>query len=231
MAVKKPEVVPHIMIVTPSYDGKVELQYSIALAETYHLLKANGIGVTISMEPNSSILPASRNRLTERFWQSDATHMLCIDADIGWPPEAVLAMLRHNKEFVAGVYPSRKLQGFIFRPVYKDIQTQELLVEDNLIKMEGVPAGFMLISREAIKKMRDFYPELYYAPKDPRDDSESTYALFNNEIIDGQFWGEDYVFCNRALKAGIDIWADPLIQFNHAGKIGLLAEILVNKKD
>jgi hypothetical protein len=105
-----------------------------------------------------------------------------------------------------------------------------MVVNNHLIKMEAVPAGFMLISREAIKKMRQFYPELYYAPKDPRDNTESTYALFNTELIEGQFWGEDYVFCKRALAAGIEIWADPFIMFDHAGNVGMLAEIFKNKE-
>ena len=231
MAVKKPETQPHVMIVTPAYSGTVHCPYAISLAETYALLTSHGIKVSFQIEPNGSLLVASRNRLTERFWQSDATHMLCIDSDLGWPAQAVLAMLQTGKEFVAGVYPSRKEKGFIFRPCYKDQNTQELITENHLIKMEAVPAGFMLVARSAIKKMRQHFPELYYSPKDPRDDSESTYALFNTELIGGQFWGEDYVFCLRAKQAGIDIWADPLIQFDHAGTVGMLAEILTKKED
>jgi hypothetical protein len=190
----------------------------------------HGVKVSIRIEPHSSLLVAARNRLTEIFWISDATHMLCIDADLGWPAQAVLAMLESKKDFVAGVYPSRKEKGFIFRPEYKDYETGKLTVENHLIKMEGVHDGIMLLSREAIKKMRKYYPELYYAPKDPRDNTESTFALFNTEVIDGQFWGEDYVFCKRATVAGVDIWADPLIQFDHAGNIGSLTDILTDEK-
>jgi hypothetical protein len=229
VAVKKLEVQPHIMIVTPAYSGTTHVQYAISLAETFYLLNLHGIKVTFQIEPSSSILSAARNRLTERFWQSDATHMLCIDSDLGWPAQAVLAMFDAKKEFIAGVYPSRKEKGFIFRPQYEDKQTQKLIREKHLVKMEAVPAGFMLISRSAIKKMRNHYPEMYYSPKDPRDDSESTYALFNTELFDGEFWGEDYVFCRRAGAAGIDIWVDPLIQFDHAGTIGSLCEVLSNQ--
>lgn len=219
----------HVFIVTPAYDGKVFAQYAISLMETKLLLESKGIKVTVRIEPNGSLLVASRNRLTELFWESEATHMLCIDNDLGWPAQAVLAMLQSDKEFVAGIYPSRKEKGFIFRPIYKE--DESLLTENHLIKMEAVPAGFMLLKREAIKKMRKKFPELYYSPKDPRDDSESTYMLFNTELIDGAFWGEDYVFCLRASKAGVDIWADPLIQFDHAGTIGMLAEILIRKPE
>jgi hypothetical protein len=34
------------------------------------------------------------------------------------------------------------------------------------------------------------------------------------------------VFCRRARQAGIDIWVDPFIQFNHNGKIGMLFEYM-----
>lgn len=217
----------HVFIVTPAYDGKVFAQYAISLAETFHLLESNGIKVTLRLEPNGSLLVASRNRLTEMFWESGATHMLCIDNDLGWPAQAVLAMLQADKEFVAGVYPSRKEKGFMFRPILNEVGA--LITEKHLVKMEGVPAGFMLIKREAIEKMRNAFPELYYSPKNPKDNSESTYMLFNTELIDGEFWGEDYVFCKRAMKAGIDIWVDPLIQFDHAGTIGMLAEIFTNQ--
>lgn len=231
MAVKQPIITPHIMIVTPAYSGDVFGAYATSLAETYHLLMSHGIKVTMLVEPNGSLLVASRNRLTERFWQSDATHMLCIDSDLGWPPEAVLAMLSQDKEFIAGVYPSRKMKGFIFRPWLDDPTSEQLITDKHLVKMEAVPAGFMLIARSAIEKMRGQYSDLYYSPADPRDDSESTYALFNTEVINGQFWGEDYVFCKRAIAAGIEIWVDPLIQFNHAGTVGALVEALTQKKE
>ena len=139
-------------------------------------------------------------------------------------------MLKTGKEIVAGVYPARPkpngVKGFMFRPV-----TQEngaLVVENHLIKAEGVPAGFMLISRGALEKMRNNFPELYYGPKDERNQSESTYCLFNTELYDGEFWGEDYVFCRRALESGIEIWIDPLITFDHGGTIGALHEILTD---
>ena len=218
----------HLLIVTPAYDGKVNVPYAISLLQTASLLESKGIRVSMRIEPNGSLLVATRNRLTEAFWQSDATHMLCVDNDLGWPAEAVLAMLNADKEFVAGVYPSRKEKGFTFRPLYDENNC--LIAEKHLIKVEAVPAGFMLLKKEAIQKMRDAHPHLYYEPKDPKNLTEKTYMLFNTEIIDGEFWGEDYVFCKRAEAAGIDIWVDPLIQFDHAGNIGMLIEALVPKQ-
>jgi hypothetical protein len=218
---------PHVLIATPAYSGKVNVQYALALSDTIGLLRASGVTVSTKIVTSGSLLVAERNRLLEYFFQSDATHILCIDGDLGWPAQAVLAMLQTQKDFVAGVYPARGAKAFTFRPV---LDSKEAIVRDNhLLKMEYVPSGFMLISKEAVKKMRDFFPELYYSPKDPRSEKESTFCLFNTEVYEGEFWGEDYVFCRRAREAGVDIWVDPLIQFDHDGNIGMLMEALSDK--
>lgn len=216
---------PHIMIATPAFNGLVNIQYALSLSYTMGMLQQQNIKVSPLVVPSGSLLVAERNRLLEAFWNSGATHILCIDSDLGWPPQAILAMLEQNKEFVAGVYPARgKTNSFTFRPALNEIGA--IVQEKHLLKMEYIPAGFMLITREAIGKMRDKFPETFYKPKDERSDAESAYCLFNTEVLDGEFWGEDYVFCRRARQAGIDIWVDPLIQFDHAGTIGMLLECL-----
>lgn len=219
-----------LFIATPAYDGKVNVSYVMSLLNTTEMLRANGIEYMLHIPTSSSLLVAERNRILELFWMSDATHALLIDSDLGWPAEAVIAMLNEDKEIVAGVYPARPkpngVKGFMFRPILNP--DGSLVTKKHLIKAEGVPAGFMLISKDAIKKMRDKFPELYYAPKDSRNDSESTYCLFNTEIIDGEFWGEDYVFCHRALIADVEVWIDPLITFDHGGTIGALHSILTD---
>ena len=220
---------PKIMIATPAFDGKVHIQYALSFANTVQILSNHGIGVQPCVVRSGSLLVAERNRLLEEFWQSDCTHILCIDSDLGWPAQAVLAMVDADKEFVAGCYPARsdKENSFFFRP-QKDENV--VLIQDarykHLIKMDYVPAGFMLIARSAIQKMRDKFPELYYEPKDARCKTENTYCFFNTEVWNGEFWGEDYVFCRKAREANVEIWVDPLIQFDHAGKVGMLLELL-----
>ena len=52
------------------------------------------------------------------------------------------------------------------------------------------------------------------------------YCFFDTQVYEGEFWGEDFVFCRRAREAGIEIWVDPLIQFDHAGTLGMLIQAL-----
>lgn len=220
-----------IMIATPAFNGTVNIQYLISYAETFAALKQNGIEVEHLVVRSSSLLVAERNRIIEAFWQSDCSHILCIDSDLGWPVQAVFAMLQQNKDFIAGVYPARSdtENAFTFRPALND--DASIVQENHLLKMEYIPAGFMLLSRQCIEKMRNYHKDLFYKSKDASNGHESAYAFFNTEIYEGEFWGEDYVFCRNARLAGIDIWVDPLIQFDHNGKIGMLIDALTTKKD
>lgn len=220
-----------VFIGTPAYDGKVDVQYAMALIDTCELLRANSYEPIIRVPVCGSLLVADRNRILEMFWQSGADYLLCIDSDLGWDPRAVIKLLKSGKDFCGGVYPGRKGNGFTFRPITEEDGRIVMCPETLLLKMEYIPAGFMLLTRNALKKMRDKFPELYYTPKDKRSQAESAYCLFNTEVWEGEFWGEDYVFCRRAQQAGLEIWVDPLIEFNHAGVVGSLIEILTTDKN
>lgn len=215
-----------LMIATPANAGLVNIQYCISYSNTVNLLNQNGIEVAPLIVKSGSLLVAERNRLIEAFWQSDCTHVLCIDADLGWPAEAVLAMLQQNKEFVAGVYPARGGDhAYLYRPIADE--TGRIKTENHLLAAEYIPAGFMLISKPAIEKMREKLPHLYYEPKIKSPENPPPgYCFFNTEIYEGEFWGEDYTFCRNARQAGVEIWVDPLIQFDHAGTIGALIQAL-----
>lgn len=214
----------HVFIASPAMGGKVNIQFALSLVNLNIALRDKGISISNNISKSGSLLVAERNKLVEEFYRSDATHALFVDSDLGFPPEAVLAMLETGKEFIAGVYPARTTQTdeleYLIRPKLND--GNKLVFENHLIAAEYIPAGFMLISREAITKMRDKFPELHYQPKMEGKEDEHAYMFFNTELHEGEFWGEDYVFCRRAREAGIDIWVDPLIEFDHDGKRGAL---------
>jgi hypothetical protein len=217
-----------IFIATPAFDGRVHIPYALSFADTSVALKQAGYEVKSYLVGSGSLLVAERNRIIQTFWDSNCDYMLCIDSDLGWATQGVLEMLKQDKEFMCGIYPARGTDGktFIFRPALN--KDGSIIQEKHLLKMEYIPAGFMLIKRSVIVKMRDKFPELYYEPKDPRNNPEPGYAFFNTEIYEGEFWGEDFVFCRRAREAGVEIWCDPLIEFDHAGSRGMLTSALVN---
>ncbi len=210
-------------MITPAFDGKTHVEYTISFSSTILHLESIGIKTDFFISTSGSLLCAERNRLLKRFLESDASHVLCIDSDLGWSPISVEKILEHDMDFIGGLYPSRKDKSFMYRPSKQENGALIVHPSKGLIKMECIPAGFMLIKRHVIEKMMKDNPQDHFVPKDGSPDG---YALFNTEMYEGEFWGEDYIFCNKARASGFDIWIDPLIQFSHAGIIGMFAETL-----
>lgn len=224
-----------IFVATPAYEGKVYVQYAMMLLDLQKILETHGYEVLVRLPVGGSLLVADRNRIIQMFWESEADYLLCLDNDLAFDPRYILRMLDQiqttQKDFIGGVYPSRDGKGFNFRPALEEDSRIVQCRETALLKMEYIPAGCMLMTRELISKMRDHFPELYYCPKDIRSKAESAFCFFDTQVWEGEFWGEDYVFCRRVREAGFDIWVDPTIVFNHAGVIGSLMESLTDKKE
>lgn len=218
-----------VFISTPAYEGKVYVQYALSLVDTCTLLLQNNYEPVIRIPTGGSLLVADRNRIIQAFWESECDYLLCLDSDLGWDPRAVIKLLKSGKDFTGGVYPTRQGRGFTFRPTTDESGKIDMCSTTKLLKMEYIPAGFMLLTRKAIKQMREHFQHLYYCPKGSTNPLEAGYCLFDTEVWQGEFWGEDYVFCRRAREAGLDIWVDPLINFDHAGIRGALIEVLTNK--
>lgn len=220
-----------LMIVSPCHGGKVENIFVDSLIKTCKILTESNIDHEVFLPTTGSILSRERNELMQYFMDSDCSHILCIDSDLSWSPESVLDMFKLDKDFLAGVYPARTNDGvkrYIFNA---DLNPNgSLKCENELLKMLHVPAGFMMIKRELVEKLRNHYPELKYTNDGGVKNVDEAYAFFNTELIDGHFWGEDFVFCKRVIDAGIDIWCYPKIHFVHAGIPGGIYEILTNKK-
>jgi hypothetical protein len=220
-----------LMIASPCYQGKCDTSFTLSLIQSLYILDHAGIQAQILLPETGSILAKERNDIVEAFWQSDCTHLLCIDSDVSWQPDAPMKFLNYDVDFIAGVYPARRntpnIPKYLFNP---ETDANGQVTQDEktkLLKMKGVPAGFMMLSKKCIETMRNHFPEKQYKGSNNFD---SAFSFFNTEVRDGYMWGEDYVFCQNAIDAGIDIWCDPSINFVHAGIPGNLNEILTSVK-
>jgi hypothetical protein len=212
-----------VTIATPAYDHKVTAEYAMSLASTVSLLNSQGIEHHINFLMGDSLVVSARNKIVEQFWNSDSTHLLCIDSDLSWPPLAVLACIQSKKEFIGGLYPTRygNNKDFIYRPSLDSSGNK--ILDGYLMKVDYMPAGFMLMERGVIKKLRLKFPELKF--KSQHDPNDRGYCFFNTELHDDEFWGEDFIFCKRLREAGIDLWVDTLIPFKHGKNFGSVGQL------
>jgi hypothetical protein len=231
------ETVPRkrIFVGTPAYEGKVYVQYAMMLLDLQKILEMHGYQVNIRLPVGGSLLVSDRNRILQMFWESGDDYLLCLDSDLAFNPNYILQFIEQmnktNKDFIGGVYPSRDGKGFNFRPSLEEDSKIVQCKETGLLQMQYIPAGCMFMTRNLIGKLRDHFPELHYKPKEEKSDASPGVCLFDTQVWEGEFWGEDYVFCRRVREAGFDIWINPTIVFNHAGVHGSLMQTLTNKKE
>ena len=218
------------MIASPCHHGKVDNVFTLSLIQSLYILDHNSIQTVVLLPATGSILAKERNKIIKAFIDSDCTHLLMIDSDIGWPASTPFNFLNLNKDIVAGIYPARcntsHENKFIFLP---DLASDGSIITNKsktLLKILRAPAGFMMVTKDAILKMQEKHHDLKYEGIDINGNKEEGFVLFNTELKDGKFWGEDYVFCRNAIEAGINIWCDPTITFNHSGFIGCLSDVL-----
>src|SRR5512139_1137330 len=88
----------HAYVVTPAYDGKVECNFSQALAEAAYCAPLYGIRMTAGVMGNGAFIDLARNVFVKKFLTeyTDTTHLFFIDADLKFQPNAFIGLLQSN---------------------------------------------------------------------------------------------------------------------------------------
>lgn len=192
---KEPKKQVHIYLATPAYDGKVQTDFAMSVAETCQLATAMGIRVTMCMMRNNIFIDHARNHFARLFLESDATHLFYLDADLRFEPRAVVGLATAGLDICAGVYPKRQdpeeyPARFAINP-----ETDGIWTEGEWVLCSRVPTGFLCISREVVQKMWDAATEYHNASEEP------VRRLFYTYINDkGTLVGEDFAFCEDYEK-------------------------------
>lgn len=178
-------------------------------------LADRGDKVTIFDESGNAMIGDCRGLIVARFLESDATDLVFIDSDVSWEAGALLKLVDHPVDFVAGIYPQRR------DPINYCVQwvqeRAELWAdpETGLLEVAGVPAGFMRLSRSMLEQMVDHYSDTaFYCAEAP---NQTVHALFDPYRIGKLKFGEDYSFCKRWRDIGGRVWVDPEIRLGHCG--------------
>lgn len=198
-----------IMIAVPAYTGQVTCATQSAILDAVFMLQGMGIAATVRQRAGDCYIDLARNALAAEFLASDASHLLFIDADVGFPAEALTRLVVAQKPFIAGLYPKKSLEPAW--PVEFDTDYIASDPETGLVEAAGVPTGFLLLHRSVFEVM---HPSMQsYVDHN----GESRHAYFQCEIHGGRWWGEDFTFCRRWRALGGRIWFAPSLVLQHVG--------------
>lgn len=200
-------------IATPAYDGKVDTDYALSLADSVMLAASMSVGCQVACMGNGAFIDIARNNFVRMFLESDCTHLFFIDADLKWEPRAFIGLLASGLPVVAGMY--RRRQDPEEYPVkYKEDEEGGLrIVNGGWVECERVPTGFLCIERGIIEEMAKDAKrwKQHNAPDIP--------ALFYTQVLeDGRYMGEDFSWCDdycEKYDTYIHVWPD--FDFIHGG--------------
>ena len=203
----------HAFVATPAYNGKVDTDYAIALAESCQMATMHGIRVTAVVISNSCFIDLCRNTLVAMFLKTDCTHLFFIDSDLRWEPRALVGLLKSGRPVCAGAY--RKREEPESYPLTWIEEDGGVRLDGGWLKCSRVATGFLCIERRVIEEMAASSRLITQASPDfphvPR--------LFYTDVLeDGRFIGEDYAWCDDYLaKYGDPIYLWPDFDMVHGG--------------
>ena len=222
-----------LIIATPSHSGTYDGSYMESLYATTQALGGWGAQVLWLKEQYTADIALARAKLISTFIRSNSSHMLMIDADMGWNVDAVIRLFYAKKDIVAVAGP-KKRYPLQFAANHTDASGNpiDLKYDTKSATMEvsEVGAAFMLITRECALKMAQAYPQLEYLGVT----GEPEWALFNPFVDDKRYFSEDFSFCRRWRDIGgtVHICAD--IPLKHTGTHqfeGALQQTLQNNRE
>ena len=232
-----------VMVATPMYGGLCNGSYTLGLLTAVGVFSRNGIGMQYAHMMNESLITRARNSLAKDFLESECSHLMFIDADIGFNPQDIIRMLHADKDIICGIYPKKEINWVeVTKAVHAGVPPQELhrhtgsfvvnlvnnekcLEGDRYTPMEiaNGGTGFMLIKREVfeglIGKVPVYNNDVFAAVETDRklQPINEFFATSVTDDGDSRLLSEDYHFCKIARQAGFKVWAAPWAELTHTG--------------
>lgn len=190
---------PKVMLGLPCFDHH---KYRMRRALESMVLYSQDAGIRIGEpeSPRGAMLPIQRAECV-KMALGQCDYLLFVDSDMVMQANALVRLLGRDVDIVSGLYFSRTPP---FQPIAGKLidGKWEALAEwpeRELIEVDGVGAGFLLIKTEVLK------------------DTPEPHWLWSWDEKNG-YGGEDYFFCQQAKKAGFKVWLDTSLELTHIGE-------------
>jgi hypothetical protein len=204
-----------VHICMPCYGGMLTESTFMSFVKWGNTARQLGIDWTMETMTNESLITRARNTLTAKFLlNTDSTHLMFIDADIGWEPWHLLVMLNADKDVIGGLYPMKSL------PIKWCVNGFDGAKEDGqLQEVSKTGTGFLLIKRHVFEKLNK-HPHVIPFKNDigldPALDAHMK-TYFDTGVRENRYYSEDWAFCENWRDLGGEVWVDKRVLLKHSG--------------
>lgn len=240
----------HLFVASPMYGGLCYGFYVQSCLQLQTLCKNANMNLSFSYLFNESLIQRARNLLTHHFLQSEATHMMFIDADIRFNPNDIFPMIEADKDIICGIYPKKEINWQTVRNAINagvpddqlkhhtgafvvnlvDYQTEVTVPINQPVEIWNGGTGFMLIKREVFEGLIGKVPMYLNNVLDLQSNKngETIHEFFATQIEPESklLLSEDYDFCKKARNNGYKVWAAPWVQLAHVGTYAFEGQLL-----
>ena len=232
----------HLVVATPCFGGQVSSIYAGSIFRLQRALHAkSNVDLKVQLRDGDALITRARANLVTLFLDDPAaTHLLFVDADIGFAPEQVFRLIESGADVVAGVYPIKRINwekarraleskrpdvsGASLDYVLEIDDPDHVTVVRGFTRVRYAGTGFLMIRRHVLERMcaHPNYASLQFFREHSHDaltGSPNRFALFDCMIDakSGTYLSEDFAFCRRWTDIGGEIWADLESNLDHVG--------------
>lgn len=211
-----------VLICVPAYGQNVTAHTMQAIYSTGQWLTANKIANQLVWFSGADIVEVRNLFLT--IWydaKPEYSHMLFVDADMGFPPELVRDMLRFDKPLLGTIYAKRKTPASLVGTLYEGHSSKDMV--RGFLPAQDMGCGVMMITRAMVEHMLEKMPELNDALPSVLAQASDNFGIKRlirafDPIREGpRRLSEDVSFCHRWKQCGGEIWANVAHSISHVG--------------
>jgi hypothetical protein len=205
-----------VHICMPCYGGMLTESTFMSYIKWANTCRQLGLDWTMETMTNESLISRARNTLVAKFLNNpDSTHLMFIDADIGWEPWHLLVLLDRDVDVIGGLYPMKSL------PIKWVVNGFEGADEgpDGLQEVSKTGTGFMLVKRHVFEKL-NAHPAVKPFNNDiglPKELDQHLKTYYDTAVRENRYYSEDWTFCENWRDLGGKVWVDKRVLLKHTG--------------
>lgn len=167
------------------YGGLARTGFMRSLLALDEACVARRLRLRTELGGGEALVSRARAGVLAQFLAGEATHLLIVDSDVSFTPEAIFRLLASGKDVAGAPGPDGALAP-----------------------------GLMLLSRHAAQAVADAHPELRASLRDVRGAQTAEAPMVFDSLIEpgtGRYLADLDAFARRWRDLGGEVWADPAL--------------------